>query len=84
MAFGTVFLLAISAEQSNSRFIEVQRITGMDNLRVIKAAAGSVNEGIWNDLPSLGRGRAIIVSSQYPHPIVMQVRPATSRRNYMI
>jgi DNA helicase HerA-like ATPase len=69
-------------ELANNKIIH--QMTGTENLRVLKAAAGSVNEGIWNDVPSLGRGRAIVVSSQYPHPIMLQVRPAASRRNYII
>lgn len=62
----------------------MHQTTGSENLRVLKAAAGSVNEGIWNDVPSLGRGRAILVCGQYPHPIMVRIRPAASRRNYMI
>jgi len=49
---------------------------------VLKAAAGNVNEAIWGEVPSLGRGRAIVVSGQYPHPIIARIRPASSRRNY--
>jgi DNA helicase HerA-like ATPase len=67
-------------ELANNKIIH--QTTGSENLRVLKAAAGNVNEGIWEDVPSLGRGRAIIVSSQYPHPIIGRIRPAASRRNY--
>lgn len=69
-------------ELANNKIIH--QTTGSENLRVLKAAAGSVNEGIWNDVPSLGKGRAVIVSSQYPHPIIAHVRPAASKRNYMV
>lgn len=69
-------------ELANNKIIH--QTTGMENLRVIKAAAGSVNEAIWNDVPSLGRGRAVIVSSQFPNPLLVQIRPAASRRNYMV
>lgn len=68
-------------ELANNKIIH--QTTGTENLRVLKAAAGTVNEAIWEDVPSLGRGRAIIVSSQYPHPIIVQIRPTSSRRNYM-
>lgn len=67
-------------ELANNKIIH--QMTGTENLRVLKAAAGSVNEGIWEDVPSLGRGRAVIVSSQYPHPIIARIRPAASKRNY--
>jgi DNA helicase HerA-like ATPase len=67
-------------ELANNKIIH--QTTGADNLRVLKAAAGTINEGIWDDVPSLGRGRAIVVSSQYPHPLIARIRPAASRRNY--
>jgi len=61
----------------------IHQTTGTENLRVLKAAAGTVNESIWKDVPTLGRGRAIFVSDKYPHPILVRVRPAASKRNYM-
>jgi hypothetical protein len=67
-------------ELANNKIIH--QMTGTENLRVLKAAAGMVNESIWDDVPSLGRGRAVIVSSQYPHPIIVRIRPASSKRNY--
>jgi DNA helicase HerA-like ATPase len=69
-------------ELANNKIIH--QTTGAENLRVLKAAAGTVNEAIWEDVPSLGKGRAIIVSSQYPHPIIAQIRPASSKREFMI
>ncbi len=68
-------------ELANNKIIH--QITGSDNLRVLKSAAGSINEGIWEDVPSLGRGRAVLVSSQFSHPLLVRIRPAASRRNYM-
>jgi hypothetical protein len=61
----------------------IHQTTGTENLRVLKAAAGAVNESIWKDVPTLGRGRAVFVSDKYPHPILVRVRPAASKRNYM-
>jgi uncharacterized protein len=68
-------------ELANNKIIH--QTTGTENLRVLKAAAGTVNEAIWEDVPSLGKGRAIIVSSQYPHPLIVQIRPASSKREYI-
>jgi hypothetical protein len=68
-------------ELANNKIIH--QTTGTENLRVLKAAAGTVNEAIWEDVPSLGKGRAIIVSSQYPHPIIVKIRPAASKREYI-
>jgi DNA helicase HerA-like ATPase len=69
-------------ELANNKIIH--QTNGSENLRVLKAAAGTVNDAIWSDVPSLGRGRAIVVAAQYAHPIVVQIRPAASKRNYMI
>lgn len=67
-------------ELANNKIIH--QMTGSENLRVLKAAAGMVNEPIWDEVPSLGRGRAVIVSSQYPHPIIARIRRAASKRNF--
>jgi hypothetical protein len=69
-------------ELANNKIIH--QTTGTENLRVLKLAAGTINEGIWDDVPSLGIGRAIVVSSQYPHPILVRIRPAASQRNYTL
>jgi len=69
-------------ELANNKIIH--QMTGTENLRVLKLAAGTINEGIWDDVPSLGIGRAIVVSRQYPHPIMVRIRPAASHRNYTL
>jgi len=40
-------------ELANNKIIH--QTTGTENLRVLKVAAGTVNEAIWQDIPSLGR-----------------------------
>ncbi|MBZ0285241.1 MAG: DUF87 domain-containing protein [Anaerolineae bacterium] len=67
-------------ELANNKIIH--QTTGAQNLRVLKGATGSINEAIWDDVPTLGRGRAVIVSSQFPHPIIVRIRPAASHRHY--
>ncbi len=67
-------------ELANNKIIH--QMTGSENLRVLKAAAGMVNEAIWDEVPSLGRGRAVVVSSQFPHPIIARIRRAASKRNF--
>jgi hypothetical protein len=69
-------------ELANNKIIH--QTTGTENLRVLKLAAGTINDSIWDDVPSLGIGRAIVVSSQYPHPIIVRIRPAASQRNYTL
>ncbi len=67
-------------ELANNKIIH--QTTGSENLRVLRQAVGSVNEAIWEELPTLGRGRAIVASGQYPHPLIAHMRLAASRRNY--
>lgn len=67
-------------ELANNKIIH--QTTGAQNLRVLKGATGSINEAIWNDVPILGRGRAVIVCSQFPHPLIVRIRPAASHRHY--
>ncbi len=67
-------------ELANNKIIH--QTTGSQNLRVLKGAAGAVNEAIWDDVPTLGRGRAVVISSQFPHPLIVKIRPAASRRYY--
>lgn len=67
-------------ELANNKIIH--QMTGSENLRVLKAAAGMVNEAIWDEVPSLGLGRAVIVSAQFPHPIIARIRRAASKRNF--
>lgn len=69
-------------ELANNKIIH--QTTGAENLRVLKTAVGNVNEGIWGDVPVLGRGRAVVVSQQYPHPLIVRVRPAASKRNFTV
>lgn len=68
-------------ELANNKIIH--QTTGSQNLRVLKAAAGNVNDAIWDEVPTLGRGRAVVVSSQFPHPMIVRIRPAASRRYYI-
>jgi DNA helicase HerA-like ATPase len=68
-------------ELTNNKIIH--QMTGGENLKVLRNAAGDVNEAIWDELPTLGRGRAILVSGQFPHPIIARIRVAASRRNYL-
>jgi hypothetical protein len=69
-------------ELANNKIIH--QTTGTENLRVLKLAAGTINDGIWDDVPNLGIGRAIVVCRQYPHPIIVRIRPAASQRNYTL
>lgn len=60
----------------------VHQTTGKRNLEALRASAGSVNEGVWSDVPILGQGRCIIVSPQFMHPVMCDMRPCSTNREY--
>ena len=60
----------------------VNQTTGSRNLDALKVSAGSVNEAIWNEVPLFGQGRALIVTPQFSHPVLCDVRPCLTQREF--
>lgn len=60
----------------------VHQTIGHRNLEALKVSAGSVNEAVWNEVPLFGQGRALIISPQFPHPVLCDVRPCRTHREY--
>jgi hypothetical protein len=60
----------------------VHQTTGHRNLEALKVSAGSVNEAVWNEVPIFGQGRALIISPQFAHPVLCDVRPCLTHREY--
>jgi DNA helicase HerA-like ATPase len=65
-------------ELCNTRIIH--SIKSERNIQVLKATGGDIVEEVWNLVPGLGIGQAIISSPQFSHPIQVDVRPAKCRR----
>ncbi len=65
-------------ELCNNLFVHETK--GSKNLEALKSSAGAVNEAIWSDVPTLGQGRAVIISPQYRHPILARMNPSSSKR----
>jgi len=65
-------------ELCNNLFIHETK--GHKNVDALKSSAGAINEGIWRDVPTLGQGRAIVVSPQFKHPVVTLMNPSRSKR----
>ena len=65
-------------ELCNTRI--VHSIKSEHNLQALKATGGDIVEEVWNQIPGLGVGQAIISSPQFNHPIQVDVRPAKSKR----
>ena len=65
-------------ELCNTRLIH--RLGSFTNLEALRNSTGNVPESLWNALPSLGRGEALIASPGLEHAIITQVRPNRSKR----
>lgn len=60
----------------------VHQTTGHRNLEALRVSAGGVNEAVWNEVPIFGQGRALIISPQFAHPVLCDVRPCLTHREY--
>lgn len=60
----------------------IHQTTGNRNLNALKTSAGNVNEAIWEDVPTLGQGRSIIISPQFQHPVMTNMRICKTNREH--
>lgn len=60
----------------------IHQTTGSRNLNALKVSGGNVNEAIWDDVPTLGQGRSIIISPQFQHPIMTNMRICKTNREH--
>lgn len=60
----------------------IHQTTGTKNLNALKVSGGNVNEAIWDDVPVLGQGRSIIISPQFQHPIMTNMRVCKTNREH--
>ncbi len=60
----------------------IHQTTGNRNLNALKISGGNVNEAIWDDVPVLGQGRSIIISPQFQHPIMTNMRICKTNREH--
>lgn len=58
----------------------VHQITGGKNLDTIKTSTGGVNPSLWGEIPIMGQGRCLIISPQFRHPLMVDMRPCSSER----
>lgn len=65
-------------ELCNTRIMH--RMSSTSNINVLKESTGNVPDSLWETLPSLGRGEAIVASPRYGRAIIAKIRPAASRR----
>ncbi|MGA2286764.1 MAG: helicase HerA-like domain-containing protein [Dehalococcoidia bacterium] len=67
-------------ELCNTRIVHNVRSRG--NLQTLRTTAGDVSDEIWDLVPSLGVGQAVVSTPQYRDPLVVNVRPAKSLRQF--
>ena len=60
----------------------IHQTTGNRNLNALKTSGGNVNEAIWQDVPTLGQGRSIIISPQFQHPVMTNMRICKTNREH--
>lgn len=60
----------------------IHQTMGSRNLNALKISSGNVNEAIWDDVPTLGQGRSIIISPQFQHPIMTNMRICKTNREH--
>lgn len=65
-------------ELCNTRFMH--RISSEANLEVLRRSTGNVPDSLWDLLPSLGNGEALISTPRFYHAVVAQMRPNVSKR----
>lgn len=65
-------------ETINTRIIH--RLSSAINIRVLRESTGNVPESLWDAVPSLGRGEALVVSPSYHNAVIAQMRPASTKR----
>lgn len=68
-------------ELCNTRIVHT--IRSHANLNALKLTAGDVSEEMWNNVPSLGVGQAVVSSPQLRDPIVINVRPCKTKREFV-
>lgn len=69
-------------ELCNTKF--VHQTTGGRNLDAIKTSTGAVDPSVWDDVPRLGQGTSLFVSSYFKNrPMFINVRPCKSERRHV-
>jgi DNA helicase HerA-like ATPase len=69
-------------ELCNTKF--VHQTTGGRNLDAIKTSTGAVDASVWDDVPRLGQGTSLFVSSYFKNrPMFINVRPCRSERRHV-
>ena len=65
-------------ELANTRFIH--QLKSAVNIAPVKQTTGGVHEALWSTIPSLGPGQCLLTGRTFKNPLLVNVRPARSKR----
>ena len=65
-------------ELANTRFIH--QLKSAMNIAPVKQTTGGVHEALWSTVPALGPGQCLLTGRTFRNPLLMNVRPAKSKR----
>lgn len=65
-------------ELANTRFIH--QLKSAMNIAPVKQTTGGVHEALWSTIPALGPGQCLLTGRTFKNPLLVNVRPAKSKR----
>jgi DNA helicase HerA-like ATPase len=65
-------------ELANTRFIH--QIKSATNIAPVKQTTGGVHDALWSIIPALGSGQCLLTGRTFRNPLLINVRPAKSKR----
>ena len=65
-------------ELANTRFIH--QLKSVTNIAPVKQTTGGVHEALWSAIPALGSGQCLLTGRIFKNPLLVNVRPARSKR----
>lgn len=65
-------------ELANTRFIH--QLKSAMNIAPVKQTTGGIHEALWSAIPALGPGQCLLTGRTFRNPLLINVRPAKSKR----
>jgi DNA helicase HerA-like ATPase len=65
-------------ELANTRFIH--QLKSATNIAPVKQTTGGVHDALWSIIPALGPGQCLLTGRTFRNPLLINVRPAMSKR----
>jgi DNA helicase HerA-like ATPase len=65
-------------ELANTRFIH--QLKSATNIAPVKQTTGGVDDALWSIIPALGSGQCLLTGRTFRNPLLINVRPAKSKR----